>query len=43
MRIAKAEQELTYEKHFDVVLVNENLQVAIKEVEQLVADFLSSK
>lgn len=39
-RVAKAEKELTYAKDFDVVLVNDNLDVAKKEAFDLVADFI---
>lgn len=40
-RIEKAGKELTYADKFDVILHNNDLQVACKEAEQLVRDFLS--
>jgi len=39
-RIAKAEQELKTAALFDVGILNENLEMAKKEAEKLVADFL---
>lgn len=39
-RIAKAEYELGFVQHFDVILVNDNLENAFKEAEKLIADFL---
>lgn len=38
-RVGKAEKELSYAKDFDVVLVNDNLEVAKKEAFDLVANF----
>lgn len=40
VRIAKAEEELAYEPHFDVVIVNDNLEEAFKQAEEEVARFL---
>jgi guanylate kinase len=42
-RIARANEELTYEKKFDKVIVNDNLDKALKEAERLVIDFLHLK
>jgi len=39
-RISRAKIELTCEKEFDIVLVNDVLQIALKEAEQLVGTFL---
>lgn len=39
-RISKAALELTYESKFDVVIVNDNLQVAFDEAEKIVTDFV---
>lgn len=39
-RIAKAETELTFEKHFDVTVVNNNLENALQEAEHIVQQFL---
>jgi len=38
-RVAKAEKELTYANQFDVILVNDDLEIAKKEAEKLVSDF----
>jgi len=40
IRIAKAEHELSFANQFDVVIVNEDLQLAFKEAEKIVFDFL---
>ncbi len=40
MRIAKAEQELTYESRFDAVVINEQIEQAKKRAEKLVSDFI---
>lgn len=40
-RIAKAVKELTYENKCDVVLVNDILEVALAQAEQIVADFIT--
>jgi len=41
MRIAKAEEELAYAKAFDVVILNDELEVAKQEVYDLVKEFVS--
>ena len=38
-RVGKAAEELKFAKQFDVVLVNDELEVAKKEAEKLVSDF----
>jgi guanylate kinase len=38
-RVAKAEKELTYAEKFDIILVNDNLETALKEAEKIVSDF----
>jgi guanylate kinase len=40
-RLAKAEKELSYAKDFDVILVNDDLDTAKKEAEELVEKFTS--
>jgi len=40
MRIAKAEHELSFASEFDVVLINDNLEVAFAEAEKIIAEFL---
>ena len=40
MRIAKAEHELSFASRFDVVIVNEKLEVAIAEAEKIVRNFI---
>ena len=39
-RIAKAKHELTYSRYFDVVIINDKLEVALKETEDVVKAFL---
>ena len=39
-RVAKAEEEMTYEAQFDYVLVNDDLNTAYAESEKVVEDFL---
>ena len=39
-RVAKAEEELSYRDCFDKVLVNDNLETAFKEAEELVLKFI---
>lgn len=41
-RIAKAKYELDFEKYFDAVIINENIQQARNDAEQLVRQFLHS-
>ena len=40
-RVAKAEEELTYEGKFDYVLVNDDLATAFADAERVVEEFLS--
>ena len=40
-RLYKAKFEMTFEKEFDVTLVNEDLPTSLKKVEDMVADFLN--
>ncbi|MFV0472584.1 MAG: guanylate kinase [Paludibacteraceae bacterium] len=40
-RIQKAEQEMTYARQFDVVIVNDNLEQAKIQIKQTVKEFLS--
>ncbi len=39
-RLSKAEKEMTYSKDFDVVVVNDVLEIAVEEVKELLIDFL---
>jgi len=39
-RLAKAEIELTYEPHFDVVLINDELEDTLRQAEDIVRNFL---
>lgn len=41
MRVNKAKKELLFAGRFDAVIINDNLQVALKEAEKLVRDFIS--
>ena len=41
-RVAKAEQEMTYAKQFDIVIINENLDIATDEVITVVTRFLDN-
>lgn len=41
MRIAKAEHELTFAPQFDVVITNDDLQVAFAEAERIITEFIS--
>ena len=41
MRIAKAEKELSYASRFDVIIINDKLDSALKIVESRVAEFLN--
>lgn len=43
LRIAKAEYELSFAPHFDVTIVNDNLEKAKKEAEKVISDFLGRK
>ncbi len=40
-RIAKAEHEMTFEKHFDQSVINEDLETAFKEATDLVKEFIT--
>jgi guanylate kinase len=40
-RIAKAAEELTYDRKFDYILINDDLQTAFSEAEKLVDDFMT--
>jgi len=42
-RVTKAERELKFAKDFDVVLINDKLEVAKKEAFKLVSDFIKNK
>jgi len=42
-RIVKAEKELTYADKFDVILKNDDLEVACEDAERIMLDFLSGK
>lgn len=42
MRVAKAEHELSFAPEFDVVITNDKLEVAFKEAEKIISDFLAS-
>jgi guanylate kinase len=41
-RVKKAKYEITYARKFDKIVLNENLETAKKETEQLVREFLKS-
>lgn len=41
-RVAKAEEEMTYESKFDIVVVNDKLEEAYLQAEQKVRDFVNS-
>jgi guanylate kinase len=40
VRLEKAAYELTFERHFDVVLINEELETAIEQAVQIAGDWL---
>ncbi len=42
MRVAKAEHELSFAQQFDVVITNDDLQIACAEAEKVIADFLNA-
>ncbi|MCF6184750.1 MAG: guanylate kinase [Bacteroidales bacterium] len=42
-RLAKAAKEMTYAEHFDTVIINDILEIAVKEVKKKVNMFLNSK
>ncbi len=39
-RVAKAEEELTYEESFDYTLINDNLETALSQAETLIKEFI---
>jgi len=41
-RIAKAEYELTFASHFDLIIINEHLEIAFEEAEKCIREFLVS-
>lgn len=41
IRVEKAEQELSFAPEFDVVIINENIEIAFRDAIRMVADFLS--
>jgi guanylate kinase len=43
MRLAKAGDELQYSKHFDVILINDNLEKAKQKAYQLVKNFINNE
>lgn len=40
VRLAKAKHELSYASQFDVIIVNDNLEKAVKEAEKTIHDFI---
>jgi len=42
-RVAKAEREMKYAKNFDVILLNDKLETAKKEAEDLIKNFMTKK
>jgi len=42
MRIAKAQEELKYENKYDVVIINDQLSLALTEAETIVKNFINS-
>ena len=42
VRVDKARHEMTYESQFDLTLINDNLEEALKSAEKIVEDFISS-
>jgi guanylate kinase len=41
MRIDKAQTEMAFAPKFDFILVNDQLEVALKQAEQAVSEFIS--
>ena len=41
-RIAKAEYELTFASQFDLIIINEHLEIAFEEAEKRIREFLAS-
>jgi guanylate kinase len=42
-RINKAEHEISHAPHFDVTIINDNLDITLAETEEMVRDFLNLK
>lgn len=40
-RINRVKEEMTYERHFDITLINNDLEQALERAEEIVADFLT--
>lgn len=40
LRLSKVEEELTYQNQFDYIIINDNLDLALKESENLVNQFI---
>ena len=43
VRLAKAKHELSYAQQFDMIIVNDDLEKAVKEAEKIVGNFLTGK
>lgn len=43
IRMAKAEKEMGYAVHFDYILKNDDLEIALKEAEKVVGEFLQNE
>lgn len=43
MRLEKAEYEMSFATQFDKILINDNLQVALDEIEKITCSFLETK
>jgi guanylate kinase len=41
-RVAKAEEEMTFAKEFDRIVINTDLDVAKKEIESLIKNFIGN-
>jgi guanylate kinase len=41
-RIAKAEYELTFASQFDLIIINEHLEIAFSEAEKCIREFIAS-
>lgn len=41
-RVAKAEYELTFASQFDLIIINEHLEIAFKEAEKYIREFIAS-
>lgn len=42
-RIAKANEEMSYAKNFDYILINNNLEEAKSEIEKVLTNFLDKR